>query len=154
MTEMDYYLNIARSGHHYAKVKLVAATEIDACVQCELFRKRFSEGEWSVTLSSEETTSREIDVPEPPQIFVWHTDNAHEWLEVGWEYLKRVGLNPWDFSRYSYRDGNTFYLEGDCDADKFVTAWETKFGHPAFSTVSDGPRSFIRDLPRVETRKP
>lgn len=55
-----------------------------------------------------------------------HTDPGHGWLEVDWTDLKAVGLNPSDFSAYSYRNGNTFYLEEDCDATLFLSRIKTK----------------------------
>ncbi len=60
--------------------------------------------------------------------FTMISDPGHGWLEVRWTSLRDVGLNPTDFTPYSYRSGNTFYLEEDCDAGKFVAAYRRKYG--------------------------
>jgi hypothetical protein len=60
--------------------------------------------------------------------FTYYNDPGHGWLKVDWTELKRLGLNPTDFSRCSYRRRNTFYLEEDCDAPKFIEAWEANNG--------------------------
>lgn len=73
-------------------------------------------------------------------------DPGHGWLEVSWTDLKSLGLNPSDFSTYSYRNGNTFYLEEDCDAAKFLKAYEAKHGTtPDIVDVYQDPCS-IRDM--------
>lgn len=85
-----------------------------------------------------------------PCTFTFHSDPAHGWLEVLWTDLKNVNLNPTDFSRYSYRRGNTFFLEEDCDATKFVEAYEAKWGHkPNFREKLHDGRCFIRGLARI-----
>ena len=52
----------------------------------------------------------------------WHHDPAHEWLEVSRKVLKEFDLRPQDFSEFSYADHDNLYLEGDCDAGKFIHA--------------------------------
>ena len=80
--------------------------------------------------------------------FTLRTDPGHGWLEVPFGELRALSLNPTDFSRYSYRNGNTFYLEEDCDASKFAEVWEAKHGRKiAFVTTHDG--AFIRNLPSI-----
>jgi hypothetical protein len=84
--------------------------------------------------------------------FVFHADPGHAWLQVEWYDLKAVGLNPSDFSRYSYRRGNTFYLEEDCDAGKFLTRWEARNGcKPQFGDEYSHTDSFIRSLPSIQS---
>jgi len=65
--------------------------------------------------------------------FTFHADPGHAWLEVARFELDAVGLSPADFSRYSYQSDRNhmipalariYYLEEDCDAPKFLTAWE------------------------------
>lgn len=74
------------------------------------------------------------------------SDPGHGWLEVNWVDLKRLGLNPGDFSAYSYRDRNVFYLEEDCDAPRFLSAFEARHGKaPELVEVFQDP-TFIRDL--------
>jgi len=60
------------------------------------------------------------------QFTFWY-DPGHEWLEVTYEDIQEIGLEPTDFTDYSYMDGHIYYLEGDCDAYKFVKAWESKY---------------------------
>jgi len=86
--------------------------------------------------------------------FKFWIDPGHGWLQVAWYDMKAVGLNPRDFSRYSYRNGNQFYLEEDCDAPKFIAAYEAKHGRrPAFLEIArdrPGDREiFIRLLPPI-----
>ena len=47
--------------------------------------------------------------------FTFHSDNGHGWLEVSQADLNRAGLTRLDFSGYSYVDGDTLYLEEDCN---------------------------------------
>ena len=53
----------------------------------------------------------------------YHTDPGHGWIEVPIEELHRLKITP---SAYSYRKGETAYLEEDCDtvaqADSLVRA--------------------------------
>lgn len=63
--------------------------------------------------------------------FTYYNDPGHGWIEVDWTVLKWLGLNPSDFSangQYVQRKGNTFYLEEDCDAPRFLDAYEAKTG--------------------------
>jgi hypothetical protein len=53
--------------------------------------------------------------------YTWHVDCGHEWLEVTKAELERLNGVKY-YSRFSYqKDGNVF-LEGDCDAEKFLQA--------------------------------
>lgn len=79
--------------------------------------------------------------------YTFIADPGHGWLEIDWTDLKNVGLNPSDFSRYSYRKRNKFYLEEDCDAPKFLEAYKTKYGsEPTINEKHGNGRSFVRDL--------
>jgi len=55
-------------------------------------------------------------------MFNFYNDPGHGWLEVTTAQVAAVGLKVSDFSRSSYRRGNTLYLEEDCDAGRFLTA--------------------------------
>jgi hypothetical protein len=64
-----------------------------------------------------------------------HPHDVHVLLRPGprlarvhFSYLKELGLNPGDFSSCSYRKHNVFYLEEDCDAPKFLAAFQAKHG--------------------------
>jgi hypothetical protein len=87
--------------------------------------------------------------------FKFLIDPGHGWIEVNSADLHAVGLKPTDFSRYSYRSTSiigpyqVFYLEEDCDAVKFIHAWEAVKGEkPAFREVYQ-ECAFIRDLPSI-----
>ena len=54
--------------------------------------------------------------------YIHHSDKAHGWLEVTVADCQAVKLNPSDFSACSYKDGDTLYLEEDCDMSKFMAA--------------------------------
>jgi len=64
--------------------------------------------------------------------FTFASDPAHGWLLVTENQLIQAGLAPGHFTPYSFKhvwDGVQVYaLEEDCDAGKFVDAWESKFG--------------------------
>lgn len=81
-------------------------------------------------------------------MFTFHSDPGHGWLEVDWSHLKRLGMNPSEFSKYSYRDGNTFYLEEDCDAPKFIEKFEARHGKLRF-IERYAEHTFIRELPCI-----
>lgn len=84
-------------------------------------------------------------------MFTFHTDAGHGWIEVSLHEMRRSGLEPKDFSRYSYRARNVFYLEEDCDAPKFIDAWQQKTGeHVEFKETYTG-RSFIRQLSSIHS---
>lgn len=89
--------------------------------------------------------------------FTFHTDNAHAWLEVSTSDLAAVGMTPADFSPYSYADrrGATpvYYLEEDCDATKFIVAWEKRNANtPRQFADKHQAHSFVRSLPRIVGR--
>lgn len=61
--------------------------------------------------------------------FSWIHDPGHSWLLVRSSDLDEVGLKPSDFSHYSYWNGfETYALEEDCDAAKFITRWKEERG--------------------------
>lgn len=61
------------------------------------------------------------------QVFTFHTDPGHGWLEVPAADVRALGVRV---SRYSFRsrDCRTLYLEEDCDAPAFTTAWAAAHG--------------------------
>jgi hypothetical protein len=84
--------------------------------------------------------------------FIFHYDGGHGWLEVPAQAFRDLGLMALDFSRYSYRHGNTFYLEEDCDATKFITMFFRRYGqNPAIKEINDGYNSPIRSYARIHT---
>jgi hypothetical protein len=59
--------------------------------------------------------------------FHFYADPGHGWLAVTQDDIKDVGLSVADFSRYSYHNGETLYLEEDCDASLFLAAYQVKY---------------------------
>lgn len=85
-----------------------------------------------------------------PRTFTFHSDPGHSWLEVHAAELLAVGLAPSDFSSYSYQNGNTVYLEEDCDAAVFVRSYEQQVGPISFAEKFINYSHWIRALPRIE----
>lgn len=77
--------------------------------------------------------------------YKFYSDPGHGWLEVNILDLADVGLGPESFTQFSYRKGDTCYLEEDCDAAKFFLAFCNRYGEkPTFIERNDG--AFIRNL--------
>lgn len=51
--------------------------------------------------------------------YTFHQDPGHGWLEVSMDELRSLGLAD-GITQYSYRQGDTAYLEEDCDAGAFL----------------------------------
>lgn len=49
----------------------------------------------------------------------FYADPGHGWLEVP-DYLLNAVMSPAEISHYSYRKGDTVYLEEDADAPRFL----------------------------------
>lgn len=61
--------------------------------------------------------------------FTFYSDPGHAWLKVDRADCLALGLTVNDFSAYSYlADGGAVYLEEDCDAPKFLRAYQAKHG--------------------------
>ena len=77
----------------------------------------------------------------------FHSDSGHGWLEVSSADLADVGVSPKDFSIYSYRKGTRYFLEEDCDAPKFISLFNAKYGvKPTIDAEHYEDDCFIRDL--------
>lgn len=61
------------------------------------------------------------------KIFTMHTDNGHGWLRVTVTEITLLRFYVNDFSRYSYRKLDDLYLEEDCDAGRFLTAYQRMY---------------------------
>lgn len=59
--------------------------------------------------------------------FNFHSDPGHGWLAVKLHLVRELGLAS-QISSYSYMQGQTAYLEEDCDAGKFIKAFTERFG--------------------------
>ena len=83
--------------------------------------------------------------------YKFHADAGHGWLEVPLGDCEALGLKPSDFSRYSYRESDTLYLEEDRDLSVFLNAHKAINGE--LPEVIEGPYvqdSPIREMERVQ----
>ena len=80
------------------------------------------------------------------EIYTFHCDPGHAWLEVTREELDALGISSM-ISRYSYESEGDVYLEEDCDASVFEYAFENMYGHkPSYIEQTHGSDCFIRKL--------
>ena len=82
--------------------------------------------------------------------FKFFSDPGHGWLRVDVASAQAVGLEPSNFSQFSYQWGHWLYLEEDMDASTFVKAYMAKHNRPPVikEHSSDRP-SVIRSYPRI-----
>jgi hypothetical protein len=82
--------------------------------------------------------------------FRFYQDPGHGWLEVSAQDLRELNLTARDFTTYSYVKATSglYYLEEDCDAPKFIAAWQEKHGVSIVIVDVYQQRSFITSLPR------
>jgi hypothetical protein len=84
------------------------------------------------------------------KVFKYYIDPGHGWVAVSIKVLETLGLVPTDFTGYSYMKGKTVYLEEDCDLDKFIKVWQSKYDrYPDFVRVVHKKSSPIRSYPRI-----
>lgn len=62
-------------------------------------------------------------------VYTFHEDPGHGWLEVPRAALVELGIAH-RITGYSHQAGQVVYLEEDCDAGTFVRAWEVYVGQP------------------------
>jgi len=81
-------------------------------------------------------------------MYQFHVGPGHGWVEVPLFELQKIGIQD-KISKYSYRFGDTCYLEEDCDAPRFDDAYTKFYGKkPEIITKIHDDDSFIRNLPR------
>lgn len=77
--------------------------------------------------------------------FTCYSDPGHGWVKVPAETILAIGLKAADFTPYSYVDHGHMFLEEDCDASKFVSAFEKKFNTaPRFTGKHCNGQSRVR----------
>ena len=81
--------------------------------------------------------------------FDFHYDAGHGWLKVHIYDAADVGLYADDFSAYSYRNGEHLYLEEDCDAGRFLAAWDKALRKFDVRHIDDGYNSPIRSYEHI-----
>lgn len=80
--------------------------------------------------------------------FNFHSDAGHGWLAVKKSLVRELGLAS-GISQFSYMQGQTAYLEEDCDMLAFMNAFERKFGiKPKINYLDSKDRSPIRSFKR------
>ena len=57
--------------------------------------------------------------------YTWISDSGHAWLEVSIDEINALNIAD-KISEYSYIQGETVYLEEDCDAGIFIDALKEK----------------------------
>lgn len=81
------------------------------------------------------------------QIYNFHTDPGHGWIEVPMSELERLGIAS-KISPYSYRKDATAFLEEDCDFATFYQAKEELGELVEYKTIHTNSDSFVRRLQR------
>lgn len=84
--------------------------------------------------------------------FKFISDPGHGWLEVDISDIHAVGLTSASFSRFSYRKHDTCYLEEDCDASRFIDAYQAKFNHSPHITNKHQENTPIRNYASLNGR--
>jgi hypothetical protein len=82
--------------------------------------------------------------------FTLHTDNGHGWLRVTIAEITMLRFHINDFSRYSYRKNDDLFLEEDCDAGKFLNAFQAMYGEPHINVENYNGSSPIRRYRRIK----
>ena len=85
--------------------------------------------------------------------YKFYADPGHGWLAVKIEELMQLGIIT-QISVYSYMRGGTAYLEEDCDATLFFTAYKDKYGvDPKHDYRHTNNRSPIRNYDSYNRNK-
>jgi hypothetical protein len=80
--------------------------------------------------------------------FNFHSDAGHGWLAVKNCLVRELGLAT-EISQFSYMQGQSSYLEEDCDMAKFINAFTLKFGFaPTIVELDSKDNSPIRSFKR------
>jgi len=77
----------------------------------------------------------------PRKNYIFYTDPGHGWLAVERAELQRLGIED-QISEFSYEQGETVYLEEDCDASAFIQAKKDngeEFLHEEQNTNEESP---------------
>lgn len=76
--------------------------------------------------------------------YVFYSDTGHAWLATPISDVRELGVKV---TAASYRKGGTLYLEEDCDARAFLSAYREKHGRlPEIEEATHRGRSWIRNL--------
>jgi len=83
------------------------------------------------------------------RVFKFYSDAGHGWLAVKLKDLAVLGIDKTQFTDYSYKRGQTVYLEEDCDATKFLKLWKHLTGNEPQYVSKYTDRSPIRSYSRL-----
>lgn len=83
-------------------------------------------------------------------VFTFHSDPSHGWVEVSLADVKGIGLDLCDFSSYSFKRGEQLFLEEDMDAATFIQRWESRKGGLVFREKYLAYSHWIRGLDRID----
>lgn len=79
--------------------------------------------------------------------YTYHSDAGHGWLEVPIIDIELAGISEL-ITAYSYKKGNTAFLEEDCDMTRFLFALKEDGVEVEITDVHDGDESIIRTYGR------
>jgi hypothetical protein len=79
-------------------------------------------------------------------VFTFHTDSGHGWLQVPRRLLVELGILG-EITDFSYQDGDSVFLEEDCDAGTFMDAYRRVYGRRPFCEDRYAEPSPVRRLP-------
>lgn len=84
----------------------------------------------------EETTAEPIAAPKKTETnkagmidaiqsheYIFFSDPGHSWLEVPYEFIRYMNIGA-TISKYSYFHAGKVYLEEDCDAGRYMEAFQ------------------------------
>jgi len=84
-------------------------------------------------------------------VFNHHSDPGHGWVAVKKDLVRELGIIE-QITRCSYMQGQSAYLEEDCDAGTFIKAFEARFGvKPQLKTLE--PRNSSSPIRSMKTFK-
>ena len=79
-------------------------------------------------------------------MYLFHSDAGHAWLAVPIHHLEELNIEN-KISTFSYMKDGIAYLEEDCDAPLFLSAYKSTYGESAeFLEVVEWETSPIRNF--------
>lgn len=81
--------------------------------------------------------------------FTFIVDPGHAWLEVSLADIETTSVSIFEFSPYSFIQGETVFLEEDVDAGLFLLAYEIAHGSGSFRIETQHVADFNRNRART-----
>lgn len=82
--------------------------------------------------------------------FTFIADPGHAWLQVSLDDVYSTSVDKYEFSSFSFIQGETVFLEEDVDACLFLLAYELEHGAGSFRIETRD----VADFDRKQTRLP